>query len=93
MTFQEAIEISLVKSLEKGYPAPLFRRMWKADPSMYMLENMMRAPDIQTGLHKLAELRLLRYSVEQVVIDYSTNREAIQAAQWRLRMVKALKRK
>ena len=93
MTYTQAIEESLAVSLRHGYPAPIFRQMWRADPSMRMLENMMKQPDIQTGLKRMAELGLLKHSVEQVVIDYSLNREAVVAAEWRLRMVKQQRRR
>jgi hypothetical protein len=89
MTFKDAVELSLVLSTRKGYPATIFRLMWKADPSMHMLEGMVKQGSIQTGLTRLANLGLLKHSVEQIVIDYSTNREAVTAAQWRLKLVQA----
>jgi hypothetical protein len=89
MSYKDAIELSLVKSAEHGYAATIFRVMWRADPSMNMLEGMVKSGSIQTGLKRLAELNLLQHSVEQVVIDYSTNQEVIAAAKWRLMMVKA----
>jgi hypothetical protein len=89
MTFKDAIELSLVKSTAKGYPATIFRLMWRADPSMTMLEGMVKSGSIQTGLTRLCDLDLLQHSVEQVVIDYSSNREAVQAAKWRLKLVQA----
>lgn len=85
---KQIVEHGIRVCIENGYVPTRFMEMWRADPTLSMLERMVITGDIQTGLSRLAELDLLDYSVEQMVIDHSNNRSIIAAAVWRLEQVR-----
>jgi hypothetical protein len=88
MSVQKSVTSLIRVAAEHGYHPTRFIKMWDATPTISTLEKMVITGDIQTGFSKLAELGLLDYSVEKIVIDHSSNRSVIAAAKWRLDQVK-----
>ena len=63
---------SLRRSSDKGYPAPVFRRMLRDHGTVEAVRRLAEADVLQSGLRELAKLDLLDWSAEEAVVKFPT---------------------
>jgi hypothetical protein len=81
------IDESIRISEQHGYFPNAFKAMRSRHGTVRAIERLVSSGDIQGGFKRLRELNLLRWTIEQAVVNFPDdfpNLEVRQAAQWRL---------